>query len=208
MHSDRSSRTSPTLLFRVRDLNDSEAWNDFVNRYGPKIYGWCRRYRLQEADATDVTQDVLTKLVKAMREFDYDPVRGSFRGWLKTVTNNAIRDLAQGWSRPGRGSGDSQVLESLAAIAAPDALADLSREIEAETEREMLREAELRVRLRVKPHTWQAYHLTVIERQPAAEAAGSLAMPVSEIYVAKSRVIKLLREEIEKMNCTNAAPST
>ncbi len=66
MQSD-TSRTSPTLLLRLRDLSDKDAWNEFLNRYGPKIYGWCRRYHLQEADATDVSQEVLAKLVKAMR---------------------------------------------------------------------------------------------------------------------------------------------
>ncbi|QDU60965.1 RNA polymerase sigma factor RpoE [Planctomycetes bacterium Pan216] len=208
MIEDRDSRrTRATLLLRLRDLSDSEAWNQFLERYAPKIFHWCRRHRLQEADASDVTQEVLGKLVAAMRSFEYDPSKGSFRGWLKTVTNNAIRDLSKGWSRPGRGSGDTQVLQSLHALHAPEAIADLAAMIEAEAEREMLDEAHARIRLRVKPHTWQAYQLNAIDRQPAAEVAKTLGIAVSEVYVAKSRVIKMLRGEVAKLNGTDAPES-
>ena len=95
--------TSSTLLFRIRDVSDSEAWGQFLERYTPRIYAWCRRYQLQESDASDITQEVLTKLIKAMQSFEYDASRGSFRGWLKTVTNNAIRDFLS--SRSGSDQG-------------------------------------------------------------------------------------------------------
>ena len=191
--------TSPTLLMRLRDLADHAAWSDFLDRYGPKIYGWCRRNKLQEADASDVTQEVLTKLVRTMRDFEYNPDRGSFRGWLKTVTNNAIRDLVHGWSRPGRGAGDSQILEAMAAIQTPHALAELAAEIDTAAEIELLHEAEERVKLRVKPHTWQAFHRTASLGEAAVNVARSLDMPVTEVYVAKSRVLKMLREEVRKL---------
>jgi RNA polymerase sigma-70 factor (ECF subfamily) len=82
----RSSGTSPTLLGRLRqDPADTAAWSTFVLRYGPRIHAWCQQWRLQEADAQDVTQNVLVKLLARMRTFNYDRA-GSFRGWLKTVT--------------------------------------------------------------------------------------------------------------------------
>ena len=80
--------------------------------------------------------------MKSIRSFDYDPARGSFRGWLKTVTNNAIRDFLKNISRAGRGSGDSQVQRNLTAIQAPEAIEALAASIEEEGERELLREAE------------------------------------------------------------------
>lgn len=192
--------TRSTLLRRLRDWNDRQAWEEFLHRYGPRIYDWCRRYHLQSADAADVTQEVLIRLVTALRKFDYDPARGSFRGWLKTVTQNVIRDLAESWSRPGRGSGDSRVLRALQAHQAPEALASLAGEIEAEAERELVRQAHERVRLRVQPRTWQAYHQTAVERRPVLAVAQELGMPVAEVYVAKSRVLKLLRQEVERLN--------
>jgi RNA polymerase sigma-70 factor, ECF subfamily len=196
----QESSTHATLLLQLRDLSDHAAWGEFLQRYGPRIYGWCRRQRLQEADAADVTQEVLGKLVGAMHRFDYDPARGSFRGWLKTVTRNAIHDLIAGGIRPDQASGGPGMHERLQTLQAPEAVDELHAELEAEARLEVLREAESRVRLRVQPQTWQAYHQTAVERQPPGTVAGALGMPVSEVYVAKSRVLKMLREEIDKLN--------
>lgn len=198
-------RTSSTLLLRLRDLTDEEAWEEFLKRYTPRIFAWCRRYNLQESDASDVTQEVLGKLLRAMRSFQYDPAKGSFRGWLKTVTNNAIRDFVGTLKNPARGSGDTLVQRNLAAIQDPDALAALARAIEAEAEQELLSEAESRVRIRVQAHTWQAYELTARHQMKPADAAEQIGMPVSEVYVARSRVIKMLRQEVEKLNGTPEA---
>lgn len=192
--------TSSTLLIRLRDLNDATAWQEFVERYTPRIYAWCRRYQLQESDASDITQEVLTKLLKAMRSFEYRADRGSFRGWLKTVTNNAIRDFLSGRSELDRGSGDTVVQGHLSAIQAPDALADLAKTIEAEAEFELLLIAEAKIRLRVQPQTWRAYELTAKQQRKPAEAAAEIGMPISEVYVARSRVIKLLKEEVNRLN--------
>src|SRR5437763_1850266 len=86
MGSASASHTSPTLLGRLRrDPTDQTAWSKFVDRYAPRIYAWCRQWRLQEADAKDVSQTVLLKLAEKMRVFHYDPDR-SFRGWLRTLT--------------------------------------------------------------------------------------------------------------------------
>lgn len=123
---DRIPRTSHTLLMRVRDIEDRKAWNEFVDRYAPLIFNWCRRLRLQETDAADVTQEVLYKLVKAMREFRYDASRGTFRAWLKTVTSNAVRDLVQKWRQPGQGSGDSGVFQLIGSVEDDESLDTLT----------------------------------------------------------------------------------
>jgi RNA polymerase sigma-70 factor (ECF subfamily) len=200
MGGDEEPRTRKSLLLRLRDLENQDAWEEFLDTYAPKVYGWCRNYQLQEADASDVTQDVLRRLVGAMRSFDYDPSCGSFRGWLKTVTNNAIRDFHRALSRPGRGSGDTRVQQNLSAIQAPDAIEALTYLIEQEGEHELLREAEERVKLRVQHRTWEAYRLTAVESCKAREVADRLAISVAEVYVAKSRVIKMLREEIAQLD--------
>src|SRR3954453_12508945 len=84
--------TRATLLTRLgRCPSDQASWDEFVERYGRHIYRWCRRWKLQDADAEDLTQDVLVKLTQKLRAFAYDPAR-SFRGWLKTVAHNAWRD--------------------------------------------------------------------------------------------------------------------
>jgi RNA polymerase sigma factor (sigma-70 family) len=122
MTADRSLPTSPTLLGRLGCVPaDQGAWGEFAERYGRKIYGWCRHWQLQEADAEDVTQQVLLKLAHKMQTFTYDPAK-SFRAWLKTVTHHAWRDFVEGHKRPGAGSGDTCVLEQLHSLQARDTL--------------------------------------------------------------------------------------
>ena len=95
--------TRVTLLTQLRqDPSDQAGWDEFVERYGRHIYRWCRQWKLQDADAEDVTQDILVKLTQKLRAFAYDPSR-SFRGWLKTVAHHAWRDFdGQPPPRPAR----------------------------------------------------------------------------------------------------------
>ena len=196
MDGGQDSATRVTLLGRLRrDPTNAAAWSEFVEHYGGKIYSWCRRWNLQEADAQDVTQTVLLKLAQKLREFTYDPSR-SFRGWLKTLTHHAWSDFLESRQRPGLGSGDSQVHAVLASLAARD---DLVERLQAEFDRELLEEAIARVRLRVAPQTWQAFALTALEGLAGAEAARRIPMQVAQVFVAKRRVQKMLQEEIAKL---------
>src|SRR5262245_6530964 len=132
------SATRITLLLRLqRDPNDPVAWSEFVNHYGRKILGWCRKWHLQEADAHDVTQEVLLKLAAKMHHFVYDPSR-SFRGWLKTITRHAYNDYLDSRPLSDRGSGDTAVDHLLQTAEARE---DLVRHLEEEFDRELLEEA-------------------------------------------------------------------
>jgi RNA polymerase sigma-70 factor (ECF subfamily) len=185
--------TSPTLLGRLGRLPaDQGAWGEFAERYGRKIYGWCRQWHLQESDAQDVTQEVLLKLARKMATFHYDPTR-SFRAWLKTVTHHAWRDFLDGRRRPGAGSGDSQVLEQLQSV---QAQGDLVGQLDEEFARDLLDEALARVRLRVQPHTWDAFRLLTYEGLSGAAAAARLDMKVATVFVARSKVQKMVQEEV------------
>jgi RNA polymerase sigma-70 factor (ECF subfamily) len=196
-HSPRETPTNVTLLGRLRAGDDQLAWQAFVENYTPMIYHWCRKFGLQESDAADATQTVLLKLVRGLRNFVYTPERGSFRGWLKTVTSNAVRDLIQHWKQHQRGSGDTQNLQRLAALPDARAIEALAADIEAQHELELLHAAEQVVETRVKPHTWQAYRMTAWDGCRVTDVAAQVGMTVAEVYVAKSRVIKMLREQIQ-----------
>jgi RNA polymerase sigma-70 factor (ECF subfamily) len=167
-----------------------------VRHYGPRIHAWCLRWNLQEADAQDVTQDVLLKLAKAMRDFNYDPSR-SFRAWLKTLTNHALSDFLESRQRAAQGSGDSQVIDMLHSV---EARADLLLRLEEEFDRELLEEAMTRVRLRVEPQTWEAFRLTALEGLSGAEAAERIPMQVAQVFVAKRRVQKMLQDVVAKLD--------
>lgn len=196
MDSASDPRTSPTLLGRLRQMPANQAaWGEFVERYGPKIYGWCRHWRLQEADAQDVTQDVLAQLAGKMRTFAYDPSR-SFRGWLKTLAHHAWQDFVESRKRASAGSGDTQVLEALHAV---EARADLLKRLDEEFDRELLDEASARVRLRVEPRTWEAFRLLAVDGCSGAEAAKKLHMKVATVFVAKSKVYRMIQEEMHRL---------
>jgi len=208
MASGEGPPTSPTLLRQLwTPKNNEEAWRTFLERYGPLIDAWCRQSGLQHADAEEVSAAVRCKLATALRTFEYDPVQ-RFRGWLKRVVDNAVRDLWQGWKhRPcDRGSGDSGVQALLEQTEAPGAIDSLVCELDESLERDrrLAERATARVRQRVEPHTWQAYWLTAIEGQPAGAVAAKLGMTTAAVYVAKNRVGKMLREEGAKLQAPEA----
>jgi RNA polymerase sigma-70 factor (ECF subfamily) len=149
MSDDDSLKTSLTLLGRLgRDSKDQAAWSDFVACYGPRILQWCRGWGLRESDA----QDVLLKLNGLIAGFVYDP-SGSFRGWLKTLTHLAWRDLVDKRRRSRFGDSDGSVFELLADLQAAD---DLVERLDEEFRREVLDGAMERVRRRVSERTWEA----------------------------------------------------
>jgi RNA polymerase sigma-70 factor (ECF subfamily) len=197
MDSADEPRTSATLLGRLREVPaDQAAWSEFVDRYGPAIYGWCRYWRLQEADAQDVTQEVLAQLARKMRAFSYD-ASGSFRGWLKTLAHHAWQDFLTSRKRAGGGSGDTQALEALYAV---EARADLLVRLDEEFDRELLDEAAARVRGRVEPRTWEAFRLLAMDGYSGSQAAERLGMRVATVFVAKSKVQRMLQEEIHRID--------
>src|ERR1700722_13236514 len=99
--------TRLSLLVRLRDARDEGAWSQFVELYAPLVFGFARKHGLQEADAADLTQDVLQAVSGGIRRLDYDPRRGSFRGWLFTVVRNKLHNFLAAQKRPGRGAGDT-----------------------------------------------------------------------------------------------------
>ena len=85
--------TRPSLLMRLRDHADAEAWRTFALLYAPLMYGYCRKSGLQDADAADVAQDVLKQVSRSIRGFVYDQQKGRFRDWLRTIARNKVPPL-------------------------------------------------------------------------------------------------------------------
>ena len=188
--------TRATLLTQLRqEPFDQAAWDDFVEHYGRHIYRWCRRWQLQDADAEDVTQNILVKLVQKIRTFTYDPSR-SFRGWLKTVAYHAWRDF-QVSRHHARSTGDDGQVEEL--MLTLEAREDLAQKLEEAFDLELLEAAKVRVQMRVAPQTWEAFRLIALEGLPVAEVAARARLQAAMVYVAKSKVQKMLQEEIGKL---------
>jgi RNA polymerase sigma factor (sigma-70 family) len=188
------SDTSLTLLERVqRHPAEEGAWDEFVRRYLPMIRAWCIKWGLQSSDADDVAQDVLVKLLTAMRNFRYDPSR-SFCAWLKTVTQNALSDFVAG-----RGKQPGQLHPEIIIADRVAASTDLERELEGLFDRDLFQMAMRRVEKRVKPVTWDCFRLTALEGLSGQESGTRLGIPVAHVFVAKNRVQKLLQEEVRIM---------
>lgn len=183
--------TRPSLLVRLRQPEDSSAWSEFVTIYGPLLAGWCRQRGLQNSDAEDVAQTVLLRLAKRIATFSYDPDRGSFRAYLRTLARYAINDFFTETKE--KGSGDTRVLSALESVAATT---DLLARLDEAFDYELLNEALHRVRNRVEEQTWAAFELTAFQGLPTDSVAQQLHLSMATIYKAKSRILNHLREEI------------
>jgi RNA polymerase sigma factor (sigma-70 family) len=185
--------TRPSLLVRIRDPNDTDAWRQFVDLYSSVIYGFARRRGLQDADAADLMQDVLRSVSNHAGRLEYDPKKGSFRGWLFTIARNKMLNFLNGAAQRTRGSGDSGVAEMLTQRSAPEQEAE---EWDREYERRLFSMAAERVKGEFKETTWKAFWMTGVEGKDAKEAGAELKMSPGAVYVAKSRVLARLKEEV------------
>jgi RNA polymerase sigma factor (sigma-70 family) len=188
-------QTRLSLLLRLRDPRDHEAWAQFVDVYAPLIYGYVRKRGLQDADAADLTQACLRQVAVHVGSLEYDPQQGSFRGWLFTIVRNRLRNF-RAQPRHLQSSGDSQIQGLLENQAAPEA--DEAGAWEREYRERMFAWASQQVRPTVADATWQAFWQTAVEGKPGKDVAKNLGLSVSAVYVAKSRVMARLRSLIHE----------
>jgi len=191
--------TRVTLLARLRDPGNAEAWREFVRLYGPVIYRFARQRGLQDADAADLMQDVLRSVAHHIGELEYDRRKGTFRGWLYTITRNKIYNFLLAQRRRPRARGDENHQECLDTAPARESSDSLEHQWEREYQRQLSWQAMERVRHEFQPHTWQAFWLTAVEGQAAASVGQQLNMSPGAVYVAKCRVLARLREEVQQL---------
>jgi RNA polymerase sigma factor (sigma-70 family) len=188
--------TRLSLLVRLRDARDDAAWSQFVEVYAPLVYGYARKHGLQDADAADLTQDVLQAVSGGIRRLDYDPRRGTFRGWLFTVVRNKLRNFVAVQNRPGRGSGDTDTQHRLQELPAPEQ--GESTWWDQEYERRVFAWAAEEARGAFRESTWQAFWRTAVEGKTGPAVAQELGMTVAAVYLAKGRVTARLKEIIRE----------
>lgn len=192
-----SPPTRASLLLHIRDSRDAQAWRQFVDLYAPLIHGFARRRGLQDADASDLTQDVLGIVAQSIRKLEYDPQRGAFRGWLLTIVRNRVRNFLTRRRPYEQGSGDSGVHHRLEEQ--PHLDEDPDAGWEEEYQRQLFACAARYVQTRVHNGTWQAFWQTAVEGKSAPEVAERLNMKVAAVYLAKSRVMAQLKEYIREL---------
>jgi RNA polymerase sigma-70 factor (ECF subfamily) len=191
-----SPLTRASLLLQIRDGANQDAWHEFIKLYGPVVYGFARKRGLQDADAADLMQDVMRSVSSAIGKLDYDRNQGTFRGWLFTITRNKIFNFLSARRIRPQGSGDTTTNRLLDSH--PDAN-DGSETWEMEYQRRLAAIAMERVKSEFQENTWRAFWLTAVEGLAAADAAREVGLSAGAIYVAKSRVLARLKEEVDTM---------
>lgn len=192
---DESPATRRSLIVKLRDPADTDAWREFMALYEPLVYRLVRRNGVQDADAQDLCQEVFQALARSIDR--WDPERGSFRAWLSGIARHLlINFLSRGkaWSR---GSGSTSVHRWLAELPADDP--EATALFEAEYRRNVFAWAVERVREEFSPSTWQAFWQSAVEGRAPKEVAAELGMTVGALYVARSRVLSRLRRRVESL---------
>lgn len=186
-------KTRYSLIARLHDHDDVEAWNEFTEIYQPVVFRFCMSRGLQHADATDVTQEVLGKIVVAIEKFDLDRQQKNFRGWLYRLTRNIVVDFLRKRER------DPQVQFEVAIEMVPSVAPDASdsAEFQRAFEKQVFLVASQKVQEKVKPQTWSAFWQTEVGGVPVTEASKALGLSVGAVYVARSRVLTRIKAEVE-----------
>lgn len=187
------SGSTSTGLLRGIIGGDPLAWQRFVAIYGPLIYGWCRRAGLRPEDARDVVQEVMGSVLSGIGEFRGAPHGGVFRAWLRSIARNKAIDHFRRHQHEPEGQGGTAAHQRLLQL---EQSFDSSADHAADEQREVWRRTLDLVRAQFEPNTWQAFRRTAVDGRPAAQVAAELQMTRQAVYMAKSRVLSRLREEL------------
>jgi RNA polymerase sigma-70 factor, ECF subfamily len=182
-------QTPASLLEQVRNPADQEAWKRFVRLYTPLLFHWARRICFQDQDAGDLVQDVFLVLIKEHPEFRYAPPK-SFRAWLKTV-------LCNKWREHQRHRAALPVEVSGWPFSDRPEMEDTDGIFETEYRQQLVSRALQLVGEEIQPATWKAFREYFIAGRSAPEVAVEVQITTNAVYIAKCRVLRRLRRELD-----------
>lgn len=185
--------TRPSLLIRLQNSRDQEAWEEFAAVYEPVIYRMTRRRGMQDADACEVVQEVLMSVVGSIKRFDLEAV-GSFRGWLSRITRNAAID------RMRRIAARQEMIDASGAVAQLDQNAyeeSVGKEFDLDRREQLFRWAAGEVRRRTGETNWIAFWRTSVDGVSIVDVANELGISEGSVYVARCRILKRIRELVD-----------
>ena len=187
-----TTSTSVTLLNRVRDPSDAEAWQEFFQLYFPLVVKYVRWHGLNRLDAEEIAQQCMAALARQMRDFDYSPAKGRFRGFLRTMVRQRMIDRQRRKRIRQARTGE------LEAVAAPEETND-----DGAWDRLWMREHLLycihRLESRYSPQTVEAFRLYALQDWPVARVCRVLGMTANQVYVSKTPMIRRLREDLARL---------
>lgn len=180
------------MLQRVR-ADDGDAWNRLSTIYGPLVYRWARQSGLQPDDASDIVQEVFRKLLRGIHGFRKEKPSDSFRGWLFTVTKNAIRDFARKKSTQAKVEGGTEFYATLKEL--PDQCCDPTTSEGQEEVTGVYHRAIETIKEGFADSTWQCFWRMTVKNEPAADIAADLGLSTWTVYKAKARVMRKMKAE-------------
>jgi RNA polymerase sigma-70 factor (ECF subfamily) len=184
--------TSPSLLARAQD-NQPAAWEKLVDLYAPLVYHWCRRCDLSPEDTADVFQEVFRSVAAHLGGFRRDRAGDTFRGWLRTITRNKIRDHFRRRQEQPQAAGGTDAQLRILAVPEPLAEDDPS---EADLVHQQVRRSLEELRGEFEQRTWQAFWQVQMEGRSTEDVAAELGMTAAAVRKAKYRVLRRLREAL------------
>jgi RNA polymerase sigma-70 factor (ECF subfamily) len=176
--------------------NDQAAWEHLVNRYFRLVYGWCRRAGVRPDDAADVCQEVFRSVAGSLTNFRRDRDGDTFRGWLRRITQRRLCDHRQKRREQPQAEGGSDAQERLLELAEEPLSSSATRCVQASRLGQVLDV----VRCEFEQQTWQAFWRATVDGWPAADVAAALGLTTNAVYLAKSRVLRRLREEMNRLH--------
>ncbi len=188
-------QTRASLILRLQNPDDVAAWDEFAAIYGPVVFRMARRQSLQSADADDLVQEVMSAVASSISKWLDRSDRGTFRAWLfRIARNTAIDFLTRRKHRPwATGDEATQTFDHAVAVDR-----EVSSDFDIEYRRELFHWASEQIKGIVSESTWQAFWLTSVENRPIDTVAAKLGMSVGSIYIARSRVMKRLRDLVKQ----------
>lgn len=189
-------KTRASLILRLKNREDLDAWQQFAEIYQPLVFRLARRKGFQDSDAADVAQEVLLRVANAVERWDPDG-KGSFRNWLSTIARNLMINFLQSSQRRPIAGGSDAVIDLVDNQPDPNSLE--SQVFDQELEQQVFAWASERIRHSFQSNTWDAFWATAVDDRPAADVAEDLQISVGAVYIARSRVIQKLRTEVQKV---------
>jgi RNA polymerase sigma factor (sigma-70 family) len=195
--------TRASLILRLSDTTDVEAWDEFVEIYQPLVYRLARRKGFQHADAEELVQEVMIAVSRAVDRWVPDENQARFRTWLFRIARNMMINFLTRRKHQSLGTGNSAVSELLNQKCDPQS--DESTQFDLEFQREVFQWAANHVKDNVKPGTWEAFWLSSVDGLSIQDVAKQLDMTIGSVYIARSRVIFRLRERAKEFDFISAS---
>ena len=191
--------TRSSLIQRLKATINGESWEEFFHTYWELIYNVARRAGLSEADAQDIVQETILKVHNSLDRFEYNRKRGTFKGWLRTVTRSRLNDFFKKQQRrPALNQPFEEAADELQNLEDPEG-PEIEKIWDEEWNRNLIQAALSRTKKLSSPKQFQIFKCHYIDEWTVRETCRTLGVNAAQVYMAKQRIGKIFREAVEKL---------